>query len=94
MEKKDFKNEVFGINELFVVISDKGKFVGGILNYDHKGNFLVGELDAEKYGNIFIVGKNKDDLQKNGLEMLHMQDIIQKKKHKYEYYLNEKIELN
>ena len=92
MKKNGF--DIYGIEELFVVISDLGKFVGGVLNYDHKKNILVGALDAEKYGNIFIVGKNKDDLQKNSLEILHMQDEIKKQKHQYEYYLNEKIEMN
>ena len=94
IKRKDFEKEIFGITELFVVISKFGKFVGGILNYDNKKDFLVGDLYLNDENNLFIVGKNKEELKENSIKILEIRDKIHKLPHNYDFYLHKKINFN
>ena len=94
MKRRSYKTEIFAIEELFVVFTDKGNFVGGILNYDKKKNFLVGEFDAKEHGNFYVTGKNKNELAVNGTALVNIQENLENLDHRYDYFFNQKIEYN
>ena len=97
LQRRDFKKEIFGLHDLFALITKAGKFIGGILTRNGRRTAMTADIilgpDRED-DLLYLFGNSREELKKYGTFYVTEWEKIHAGITPYDEYFGRKIVWN